>query len=140
MPTSKAQAIAALANKNFTVNQRLNILADHLLGIGSFNEYIALLTQASTGDPSADVEKNDIGTIAWARTGTGVYTGTLADAFVDDETIIEIDGVINSDSEAGVSAVRTSANVITLTTSVAGTPTDGLLTDKAISIRIPRQS
>lgn len=140
MSTTKAQAIAALANKNLSIAQRLNILADHLLGIGSFDDYIALLTQTSTGDPTADVEKNDIGAIAWARTGTGTYTGTLADAFVDDETIIEIDGVINSDTEATVSAVRTSANVITLTTSVAGTPTDGLLTDKAISIRIPRQS
>lgn len=44
--------------------------------------YVAYLTQVTTGAPTAFIIKNTLGgTVVWARTSAGLYTGTLAGAF-----------------------------------------------------------
>jgi hypothetical protein len=99
------------------------------------NEYRVKLTQTSTGAPTvAAVLKNEVGTIVWGYTSAGVYTGTLAGAFANG--IKTTGGVIDSDTEDEWSVVRTSADVITLTTSRAGTPTNGLMTACSIDIDV----
>lgn len=51
--------------------------------------YRALLTQAGTAAPAATVLENGLGgTVAWTRTGVGVYVGTLAGAFTADRTFL----------------------------------------------------
>jgi hypothetical protein len=43
--------------------------------------YVANLSQASTNNPQALIYENTIGPIVWTRISTGVYRGTLTDAF-----------------------------------------------------------
>lgn len=50
-------------------------------GAGNILEYEAILEQTGTNAPNAYVYKNTIGTIVWARTDKGKYTGTLVGAF-----------------------------------------------------------
>jgi hypothetical protein len=50
---------------------------------GGAKIYVAYLTQTGTNAPVATVIKNTLGgTVVWARSSTGSYTGTLAGAFV----------------------------------------------------------
>ena len=49
--------------------------------------YKALLTQVTTGDPTAVVLENELGApIVWTRDGQGEFIGTLAGAFVTAKT------------------------------------------------------
>lgn len=51
--------------------------------------YRAILNQSGTGAPVATVLENTLGgTVVWARTGTGAYTGTLSGAFTLNKTVI----------------------------------------------------
>lgn len=138
---TKAEVLAIVTNKKLNLTQRFNALVECLLGVGSFNEYEALLTQSSTDAPTANVLKNDLGgTIVFAYSSTGTYTATLNGAFVDNQTSIDIVNSTDSDAETEVSAVRTNANVITIKTSTAGTLGNGILNDTKFTIRVPRQS
>lgn len=87
-----------------------------------YRSYVAVLNQAGTAAPTATaVHKNnllDAGTaVALARTGAGVYTLTLATAFGSAASKVVILLQIESGSTAPLArAVRTSANVVTLST------------------------
>lgn len=49
--------------------------------------WTGLITQTGTDIPTAIVLRNDLGgTITWARSGVGYYTGTLTGAFTIDKT------------------------------------------------------
>lgn len=79
--------------------------------------YTSLLTQSGTSDPTAIVlGTNTVGSIVWARTSAGVYTGTLSGAFTADKTWLNAH---LSDQSGGtviiVKLVRTDANTVTLT-------------------------
>lgn len=74
--------------------------------------YEALLTQASTSAPTAASVKSTIGLPTLGYTSAGVYTLTKEGAFTANKTKIDIAPVAGSI----VSAVRTSADVITITT------------------------
>lgn len=102
----------------------------------NYKVYAALLTQSGTSAPTAKVLDNTLsGVPTLARTGVGVYTITLSGAFTTDKTFL-LTGV-STTAGATVSAVRTSANVITLTTSNASNAAaDVLLTDTPIEIRV----
>lgn len=79
----------------------------------STNVYRATLTGANDVDPTVNVARNTLSAaIVWARTGEGVYTGTLTGAFTANKTNIQV----TPGSAIIFSAVRTSANVITLST------------------------
>lgn len=97
--------------------------------------YTALLTQSGTSDPTASIMgTNEIGSIVWARTSTGVYTGTFSGAFVSGKTFI-INGE-NVDA-INVKCYRTDANTVTLKCYAVstGTLTD-VFTDLSIEIRV----
>lgn len=84
-----------------------------------FFQYWANLTQSGTDAPTANVLVNDIGTVTLARTGTGVYTLTATGRFPAG-TIVSV-----TDNTTGLNKkkiVRTSNNVITITTSTAEIP------------------
>lgn len=50
--------------------------------------YVALLTQSGTDAPIPTVLENSLGgTVVWARSGAGNYTGTLASAFTLNKTV-----------------------------------------------------
>lgn len=91
----------------------------------SFSEskiYKGYLSQASTSAPTATILENNIGTIVWARTSAGLYTGTLTGAFTANKTFgfdIAAKTMIPVYSTLGTitgyyNITRTSANVITI--------------------------
>jgi len=107
--------------------------------------YSALLTQTSATAPVSTIQTpNTIGTIVWAYVSSGIYTGTLANAFVAGKTIVT--GLIpnNTNALSNFTITVTSASQITLNTNVlsvsAGTlintPTNGRLLNTAITIEV----
>ena len=87
--------------------------------------YKALLTQTSTNAPVATVVENTLeDDLVWAYSAEGVYTGTLTGAFTNNHTLL----ILNSNT---VAAVRTSADVITLTGA-----SNGLLTGTTFIIEV----
>jgi len=42
-----------------------------------YTTYVANLSQSGTAAPAAEILENSMGTITWARTGVGIYEGTL---------------------------------------------------------------
>lgn len=102
--------------------------------------YKVLITQTSTGAPTVKVLENTLGAaVVWARTSAGLYTGTLASAFTVDKTAVLIQQPASLNR---AEIVRTSANVITVTTKVLSessnvliaTATDALLTDNYLEV------
>ena len=121
------------------VNSSTSAVADEVVGdsyntltaggTGTYKKYVALLTQEGTAAPTARVLENEFGTIAWARTSAGVYTGTLANAFTANKTWLIITNII---SITVASIVRTSANVVTIDT----VGSDTVLSNTSIEIRV----
>lgn len=100
-----------------------------------YTSYVALLTQSGTDAPTATVLENTLGgSVVWARSDVGVYTGTLVGAFTLNKTAIFTSPSV---TDSLVFSARTSADVVTLTTSdVDGTILDALLLATPIEIRV----
>ena len=100
--------------------------------------YRALVTQTSTTAPTATVLENSLGgTLVWARSSTGTYTATLAGAFTSDKTFIMQPGETGTIAAIkNVLAVRTSADVVTVTTGAGGTLEDAVLSSYPIEILV----
>ena len=100
--------------------------------------YRALVTQSSTSAPTATVLENSLGAaVVWARSNTGVYTATLAGAFSSNKTFIMISGVAGTvAAQRDAFAVRTSADVVTVSTGNAGVAADAVLSATPIEILV----
>lgn len=100
--------------------------------------YKGLLTQSGSGNPTAVADSANTVTIAWTRTNTGEYTGTLSGTFTpltaNNTFVIISPSLSNSD----LAALYLSANSIRVLTSVvdAGIPTDSLLSNTPIQLSI----
>lgn len=83
--------------------------------------YRAKLTGTNNADPTAAVRVNTLGgTVVWARTGEGVYTGTLTGAFTAGKTTIHVQLAASAMPAYSIFAIDTSANVVTILTDNAG--------------------
>jgi hypothetical protein len=104
----------------------------------SVKVYRALVTQSSTTAPTATVLENSLGgTLVWARSVAGTYTATLAGTFTSAKTFIMQPGETGTIAAIkNVLAVRTSADVVTVTTGSGGTLEDGVLSSYPISILV----
>jgi len=105
----------------------------------NYRKYAVFITQTGTNTPTVTVLESQFAPlpIVWARTGVGVYTATLSPVFVLNKTIPNSNPELYVDSVTGnkITAVRTSADVITLTTTDdEDTPIDGALTDRYFEI------
>ncbi len=80
--------------------------------------YRALISQGGGAAPSATVVANTLGgSVVLARASAGVYTATLSSAFTSAKTLAVIGSVSKAGSDlATAEIVRTSANVLTITT------------------------
>lgn len=100
--------------------------------------YTAYLTQTSTNAPVPTVLEDEITSMVWARSGAGTYTLTKTGAFVENKTVPVSD--IYTDAVGNVyKAVRTSADVITLTTYAAAdteTAADGVLSNQYFHVEV----
>lgn len=93
----------------------------------NYRGYTINATQTSTNDPVDTVYENNLSAApVWARTGAGVYTATLANAFTANKTWIDYR------KDTGItSVVRTDVNTITVTCTG-----DDILTNWALEIRV----
>lgn len=100
--------------------------------------YRALVTQTSTSAPTATVLENSLGAaVVWARSNTGTYTATLTGAFTSGKTFIMQPGESGTIAALkNVLAVRTSADVVTVTTGSGGTLEDAVLSNYPIEILV----
>jgi hypothetical protein len=100
--------------------------------------YRALVTQSSGTAPTATVLENSLGgTVVWARSSTGTYTATLTGAFTSTKTFIMQPGETGTIAAIkNVLAVRTSDNVVTVTTGAGGTLEDSVLSSFPIEILV----
>lgn len=107
-------------------------------GGASYSVYTALLTQTGTDAPTATVLENTLGgTVVWARSDVGDYTGTLAGAFTENKTWFPSPnfGWTNALKYANIS--RTDANVVQLyTTQDDSTTASDDWADLSIEIRV----
>lgn len=84
--------------------------------------YRAHLTQSSSAAPTAVILENSLGGVpAFVRSSSGIYTMTLADAWVSAKTFITIaqfgtNAVAGGGAAHRIQAVRTDADIITITT------------------------
>lgn len=110
-----------------------------------YRSYQAILTQTSTGAPSAVSLNNDFSptTFTWARTSAGLYTVTANSAiFTANKTTVTLSTPLVPLVQ--YTAVITSTSIITLTTTLGanvatvltGVATDVLLTNTLIEIRV----
>jgi hypothetical protein len=90
-----------------------------------FLSYAALISQAAAAAPTAAVRENQLsGAIVLARTSAGLYTGTLAGAFLAGKVVALIS--LSENATAVFAKIgRTSDNVITIRTfDIAGAAVD----------------
>lgn len=100
--------------------------------------YRALLTQAAGAAPTATVLENSLGgTVVWARSSGGTYTGTLTGAFTASKTFIMQPGESGTIAAVkNIIAVRTNANVVTITTGSGGSLEDDVLSSFPVTILV----
>lgn len=101
----------------------------------TYSVYVALLTQTGTDNPTATIlnsgDSNYLGEIVWARTGMGIYVGTLASAFTSAKTECWLS---MGGGYTGYIDV-TSTSVVTLNT-LLGLSTDGALINTPVRIYV----
>lgn len=110
-----------------------------ILTANPFNEYHALLSQSSTGAPTAVIVNNTLGgTVVLTRTSAGLYRATLTGAFPIGTTLVSItnQGITGAANIFG--ATRGDNNYIAIATSTGGTLTDGLLSSTPFMIRVKK--
>lgn len=105
--------------------------------------YTAIINQSGTSDPTVTVLENTLGgTVVWARTAVGTYTGTLSGAFTSAKTVAFLQFNIDNDYTAGRTAVHPSIGRIdnntmrleTLTN--AANAADDLLKNASVEIKV----
>jgi hypothetical protein len=103
-----------------------------------YTEYVALVNQSSTNNPTVTVLKNDLGgTPVWTRTGTGSYKMTLAGVFTTNKTYVMIgQNYQNNYGELTYAYWNSTNDVYIETVNASNTPTDGLLVIRTIEVRV----
>jgi len=108
---------------------------DQIITIDGYTNLVEfVLNQASTAAPIPYHTKGTLGGGAFARSGTGVYTYTLASSFPQYRTFFKTHQVGQATQSTKVE--WTSANVITIKTFTGGSPADDILTNYALGIYI----
>jgi hypothetical protein len=100
--------------------------------------YIALITQSGTSAPTAAVMgTNSIGTIVWARSVAGTYTGTLTGAFTSNKTWCNVSLTDESGGAIILSKLsRVDANTVQLITYNSSLAATDVFTNMSIEIRV----
>jgi len=105
------------------------------ISIKGYKSYVALVSQAGTGAPTATVIVNELGgTVSWTRAGTGVYSAALSGAFVNNKTF----PLISSNGEFMSLAARFDSNSVAIQTYNFNTAvySDNKLNNTPIEIRV----
>jgi hypothetical protein len=132
--------ISQLTDTTNVIPSDVSELSDttNLIPPNSKTVYTVFLTQTGTNAPVATIVEDTITGLVWARSAAGVYTLTKAGAFTLNKTV-PVDDVYMDVDDNMYTAVRTSADVITLTTYASTnltTPTDAVLSNQYFHIEI----
>jgi hypothetical protein len=66
--------------------------------VGTYKEYVATITQSTTGAPVPTVLHNTLGGIlVWTRSGVGTYLATLTGAFPTASKVVILTSVLKTD-------------------------------------------
>lgn len=115
----------------------LNRIAAGGSGDGGALVYRALLTQSGTNPPVATVLQNTIGSIVWTRNNAGIYTGTLANAFTANKTMVFFQASIDAQNANLNSGWWGTASTIQVKSGdTSGALSDGLLVTVPIEILV----
>ena len=131
---SSANATDRILSSDATTGETKNITPEGIMSYMDSTYYNCLLNQATTVAPVATVlGTNTIGAIVWARTSTGIYTGTLSNAFSGSALFIVATptNVLHT-----FSIIKTSSNVITLKSYLSGTLSDDILINQGLKIQV----
>ena len=111
-----------------------------------YKEYVALLTQTGTNAPVATVLSNMLGSATWSRADAGSYVLTFSSSvFTLGKTVPESIQILSGqfvESMTTITQSRSGATTYGIESNSAdisadnSTPTDGLLTNYAFSIRV----
>lgn len=103
-----------------------------------YKYYVAIMNQTGTSAPVPTILENNIGTISWAHSGVGEYQGTLSGAFTALKTwTMAVCGPGGTGGPEVVNLLRVDANTVVLRCyDNAGAPSDDILIDTAIEIRV----
>lgn len=102
-----------------------------------YKVYTAIISQTGTSDPTVLVLENTLGgTVVWARSATGLYSGTLAGVFTASKTWIMLGNNSNVNNDLLVQASRGDNNFVNLTSRLNISATDGIITDLHMEIRV----
>ena len=98
----------------------------------NYKSYVALISQSGTDAPTVTILENTIGDISWTRSSVGQYVGLLTDAFTLDKVVCFNNNIIGNFiiKRSGIDSL------VIYTNSFAGTPTDSLLVNTSIEIRV----
>jgi hypothetical protein len=139
--TIKAETLPA-ANSATRIGQMLEDLTDSKVNKQDKKQYCFSVSQSGSSAPTVTVHLNQLsGTIAWTRSTTGTYVGTLIGAFLSGKVPI-VEGFIRNGSSIGSSTLNTfilqrlTDNTVALGTFTNGTLTDGLLTNQYFELNV----
>ena len=131
-----------IADNYNEVVEVVNDIIDEVEGltyIAPYKVFSCLVSQALVTTPTYLTLENNLGAVTFARTGVGTYTINSTGLFVADKTTPNANPELFIDPVTGdkITAVWTSASVITLTTTDSSdVATDGLLNKRFIEIKV----
>jgi hypothetical protein len=131
-------AIKSLEKRVVNLYSKLNVAPGAPAGDSRpYKVYTALLTQSGITAPTVTVLENTLGgTIVWARTGAGLYYGTLENAFITGKTFYSAVSTAYVNSNVRVYGYISNVSQVRLDTYFLDTPSDGILTTATIEIRV----
>lgn len=134
MATRSSNRSAALTSGN-SVNRKISALSDQVFD-NTHLKYRFKITQSGTDAPVVVAQINDLGgTVVWTYTNVGIFTGTLAGAFLAD-TVIAVSGTIDNVNDRVFTLRRGTDNTIVLQTTEADVLTNALLTGEIIELEV----
>ena len=107
------------------------------MGVKKFKEYVAIINQSGTSDPTATVISNELGgTVTLNYVDVGSYTATLTGAFTTNKTIVSITSG-NSSASASLFGYSSDSDTIKFGSyDSLGNAKDGFITNSTFIIRV----
>jgi len=107
------------------------------MGVKKFKEYVAIINQSSTSDPTATVISNELGgTVTLNYVSVGSYTATLTGAFTTNKTIVSITSG-NSSVSASLFGYSSDSDTIRFGSyDLSGSAKDGIIENSTFIIRV----
>ena len=103
-----------------------------------YKTYMAIVQQTGTNAPTSVIYENNLsGVITWSRTSTGIYVGTLSNAFTNKKTIIHTSNGNSATTQPLVYyCYRTTDSTIELRSVRNGSLSDDVINNITLEVRV----